>query len=107
MIWPASAVRQATAVDHSMASRFMATIKKLLDEHVASGDAKPAAISNGSSGQSFAPKPRGFTAMEDDNGFEVNQDFTQAWHRGLGERGGGLWETPGGDLCETPEPLQV
>jgi hypothetical protein len=71
----------------------MATIKKLLDEHISSGDAKPAAITNGSSGQKFAPKPRGFTAMEDDNGFDVNQDFTQAWHRVLAERGGILFKT--------------
>lgn len=58
--------------------RFMASIKKLLDEHVAAGDTKPAAITNGTSGPSFAPKPRGFMATEDDNGFDVNQDFTKA-----------------------------
>ena len=58
--------------------RFMASIKKLLDEHVAAGDIKPAAITNGTSGPSFAPKPRGFMATEDDNGFDVNQDFTKA-----------------------------
>jgi len=57
--------------------QFMANIKKLLDEHVAAGDTKPAAITNGTSGPSFAPKPRGFMATEDDNGFDVNQDFTK------------------------------
>ena len=56
----------------------MTSIKKLLDEHVAAGDTKPAAITNGTSGPSFAPKPRGFMATEDDNGFDVNQDFTKA-----------------------------
>ena len=55
----------------------MATIKKLLEDHLAGGDAKPAAITNGST-QSFAPKPRGFTAMDDDNGFDVDQDFAKA-----------------------------
>ena len=59
--------------------RFMTTIKKILAQHVAAGDAKPAAITNGNATQSFAPKPRGFTSTEEDNGFDVNQDFSKAW----------------------------
>eukprot|EP00913_Durusdinium_trenchii_P034159 g31969.t1 len=55
----------------------MTTIKKILAQHVAAGDAKPAAITNGNATQSFAPKPRGFTSTEEDNGFDVNQDFSK------------------------------
>lgn len=57
--------------------QFMTTIKKILAQHVAAGDAKPAAITNGNATQSFAPKPRGFTSTEEDNGFDVNQDFSK------------------------------
>ena len=45
----------------------MASLKKLLDEHVAAGDAKPAAVQNAAgtvAAGKFAPKPRAINAQE-------------------------------------------
>ncbi|CAJ1440901.1 unnamed protein product [Effrenium voratum] len=70
----------ATGFVERRRGQFMASLKKLLDEHVAAGDAKPAAVQNAAgtvAAGKFAPKPRAINAQEVENDFDVNQDFTQ------------------------------
>mmetsp|Transcript_77797 Transcript_77797/g.175902 ORF Transcript_77797/g.175902 Transcript_77797/m.175902 type:complete len:673 (-) Transcript_77797:107-2125(-) len=80
-------IRQASQ-DARLASRsfvdgrrgqFMTTLKKVIDEHVAAGDAKPAAAIVGASAKA-APKPKKGNALspDEDDSFDVNQDFTKA-----------------------------
>ncbi|CAE7467608.1 warA, partial [Symbiodinium necroappetens] len=45
-------------------------------DHAAAGDEKPAALTNGSATAKFTPKPRVGGAVEEENGFDVNQDFS-------------------------------
>ena len=44
------------------------------EDHAAAGDEKPAALTNGSATAKFTPKPRVGGAVEEENGFDVNQD---------------------------------
>lgn len=60
--------------------QFIQLLKKLMQEHEAAGDAKPApALIGGPAAGKFAPRPRvrGEAEAEESN-FDVTQDFTQA-----------------------------
>mmetsp|Transcript_62206 Transcript_62206/g.160401 ORF Transcript_62206/g.160401 Transcript_62206/m.160401 type:complete len:671 (+) Transcript_62206:105-2117(+) len=78
-------VRQASQDARLAASSFVdrrrgqlvPALTKFLEDHAAAGDAKPMAITTGSTAK-FAPKPRiSSSAEEDTEDFDVDQDFTQ------------------------------
>jgi len=67
----------ATSFVDRRRGQFMPTLRSLLDEHIAAGDEKPAALVTGTTPK-FAPKPRSAALADDEDGkFDVKQDFTQ------------------------------
>jgi len=66
----------ATSFVERRRGQLLASLRKILADHAAAGDEKPAALTNGSATAKFTPKPRVGGAVEEENGFDVNQDFT-------------------------------
>lgn len=57
---------------------FVTALKQMMAEHVEAGDAKPAALAVGSAPKVAAkPKNRNQLNADEDDSFDVNQDFTQ------------------------------
>eukprot|EP00811_Abedinium_folium_P018919 NODE_2784_length_2146_cov_3.500248.p1 GENE.NODE_2784_length_2146_cov_3.500248~~NODE_2784_length_2146_cov_3.500248.p1 ORF type:complete len:676 (-),score=199.37 NODE_2784_length_2146_cov_3.500248:55-2082(-) len=63
----------------SRQGRFVATLRAALEEHIAAGDAKPAAASHEASRLAGAqvPKQQGVKLDIDESGFDCDQDFTK------------------------------
>lgn len=66
----------ATSFVDRRRGHLLASLRKILADHAAAGDEKPAALTNGSATAKFTPKPRVGGAVEEENGFDVNQDFS-------------------------------